>query len=75
MRASKEEDVEIEIANSILSFVQNLDEEDSLEFAKLYMRSLTNSGLKFDYHEVINHVADVDVRFQEVVNMEDLNNE
>ena len=58
---------ELEIANGILEFVQNLEDDfDAKRFAMLYMRALAHAGAEFDYKKVLRLLAETDYRFNEV---------
>lgn len=65
------ENVELKEAVEILSYVQNLDdEEEAQEFARLWIKAV-NNGLeaarepKLDEDKIMQHIRDVDRRFEE----------
>jgi len=55
---------EVDIANEILGFVGNLDDEkDAFNFFELYIKAFKNVNLEFDVERVYNEVCDTDRRF------------
>jgi len=58
---------ELEIANDILSFLQNIKVREDVEtFTRIYLEAVLNSGIDIDTSKVIENIADVDKRFEHV---------